>query len=110
MITINKLNDDSLMVELTIKKATLADADAFRDELIALFDQYHKKIILSMAQVEYIDSSFLGALVVALKHFMASKSDLILVDMHKDIANLFELIRLNKVFKIYNTFNDVPVV
>ena len=109
MIHIFKENDTSLLAQLSLKKATLADADKFRDELIGLFNEHQKRIILNLDQVEYIDSSFLGALVVVLKHFIASKSDLVLVGLHKDVANLFELIRLNKVFKIYGTFNDVPI-
>ena len=59
-----------------------------------------------MEEVEYIDSSFLGALVSSLKHVISFKSDIILVGMRKDIVNLFALIRLDKVFKIYDNFND----
>jgi len=108
MIKILKENADSLSLRLTVKEANLANADSFKSELIALLDKHHKKIIIDLNEVEYIDSSFLGALVSALKHAISAQSDIILVGLRKDIADLFALIRLDKVFKIYNGFDDVP--
>ena len=108
MIKILKENAESLSVHLSVKEANLANADRFKGELIALLDKHHKKVIIDLKEVEYIDSSFLGALVSALKHAISAQSDIILVGLRKDIADLFALIRLDKVFKIYASFNDVP--
>jgi anti-sigma B factor antagonist len=107
MITIYKEDDANLLLNLQIKDANMGHADAFKAALIDLFDTHQKKrMIINMEEVEYIDSSFLGALVSALKYVISFKSDIILVGMRKDIVNLFALIRLDKVFKIYDSFND----
>jgi len=107
MIKIHKENPDSLLVNLQIKDANMGHSDEFKAALINLFDTHQKKrIIMNMEQVQYIDSSFLGALVSALKYVISFKSDIILVGMRKDIVNLFALIRLDKVFKIYDNFED----
>ena len=101
MITIYKEDDANLLLNLQIKDANMGHADDFKAALIDLFDTHQKKrMIINMEEVEYIDSSFLGALVSALKHVISFKSDIILVGMRKDIVNLFALIRLDKVFKI----------
>jgi anti-sigma B factor antagonist len=108
MIKIYKEDTNYLFVSLTVKEANLANADSFKAELLKLIDGHSQKIVLDLNTVEYIDSSFLGALVSALKHAISRQSDIILVDLRKDIADLFALIRLDKVFKIYANFNDVP--
>ncbi len=106
MINIEKEGDDYLLVSLHLKEANLGNADEFKALLIGMFDQHRKTIMLSLAEVEYIDSSFLGALVAALKHVISFKSDIILVSLRKDIADLFSLIRLDKVFKTRSSFAD----
>jgi anti-sigma B factor antagonist len=106
MIDIYKEDDKDLMLNVGIKEANMANADEFKAELLKLFDTHHKRIVLNMEQVEYIDSSFLGSLVSALKHLIAAKQDMVLVGLRKDIADLFALIRLDKVFKIYGSFQE----
>ncbi|MGY3212319.1 STAS domain-containing protein [Mucilaginibacter sp. HD30] len=107
MIDIYREDPGSLLLNLQIQDANMGHADAFKAALINLFDTHqNKRLIINMEDVEYIDSSFLGALVSALKHVISFKSDIILVGMRKDIVNLFALIRLDKVFKIYDNFND----
>ena|ERR1700743_1469088 len=108
MIKIYKEDTSYLFVSLTLKEANLANADSFKTELVKLIDEHPQKIVLDLNPVEYIDSSFLGALVSALKHAISRQSDIILVGLRKDIADLFALIRLDKVFKIYDSFKDVP--
>ena len=106
MIDIIKNQDDYLLVDINIHEANMANADTFKSEMIALLDLYHKKIVLSLHHVNYIDSTFLGALVSALKHAIALKLDIALVGLNKDIRDLLVLIRLDKVFKIYDSFSE----
>ncbi len=107
MINIYKEDDANLLLNLQIKDANMGHADDFKALLIKTFDAHNqKRLIINMEEVEYIDSSFLGALVAALKHVIGLKSDILLVGMRKDVLNLFSLIRLDKVFKIYDNFND----
>lgn len=107
MINIYKEDDTNLLLNLNIQDANMGHADEFKAELTRLFDEHQqKRLILSLEDVQYIDSSFLGALVAVLKYVISFKSDIILVGLRKDILNLFALIRLDKVFKIYANFNE----
>ncbi|PJJ84964.1 STAS domain-containing protein [Mucilaginibacter auburnensis] len=107
MINIYKEDDANLLLNLDIQDANMGHADEFKAELTRLFDTHQrKKLILNFAHVQYIDSSFLGALVSVLKYVISFKSDIVLVGLRKDIHNLFALIRLDKVFKIYENFNE----
>lgn len=88
---------------ITAEEAGLNNADEFRLALLALVDGGTKNIVLSFENVTYIDSSFLGSLVVGLKHAIAKGAEIYLVHLRDDIYDLLCLIRMNKVFKIYRT-------
>jgi anti-sigma B factor antagonist len=107
MIKVYKELNDILLVNLNIKEASLENGDAFKAEFIKIFDKYHKSIAINMSAVEYIDSSFLGSIVSVFKHLISFQADVILVGLSKDITNLFALTRLDKVFKICNSFDEV---
>jgi anti-sigma B factor antagonist len=106
MIDIIKNQSNYLLVDVNLQEANMANAGTFKAEIIKMLDLHHKKIILSLHQVSYIDSTFLGALVAALKHAISLKLDITLVGLKKDIHDLMTLIRLDKVFKIYDNFNE----
>ncbi|RVU02714.1 anti-sigma factor antagonist [Mucilaginibacter limnophilus] len=101
MIDIQEERPDYLLAKVNLMEANLNNADKFRDELVNLLNKYGKRVVLDLSKITYMDSSFLGALVSALKHAIANSSDVILIHLKKDIHDLFALIRLDKVFKIH---------
>ncbi|WP_462268124.1 STAS domain-containing protein [Mucilaginibacter sp.] len=90
-----------LVVRINTTEASLNNADMIRQQLAGLLSQHQNNLILELQQVEYADSSFLGALVAVLKQAISIKKEVVLVGLRKDIHNLMSLIRLDKVFKIY---------
>lgn len=96
------------VVQATIlaSEASLANAELFKEEMITLITHGAKLILLSFEKVNYIDSSFLGSLVVALKYAMPRNADICLVSLKPDVKNLLTLIRMDKVFKIYKDFRQ----
>ncbi len=96
-----------LLVKIKIKEANLDVADQFKSELVQLIDQGNRHLMLSFEEVAYVDSSFLGALVSSLKYALSKEGDVSVVNLNSDISNLFSLIRMNKVFKVYNSEPDV---
>jgi anti-sigma B factor antagonist len=89
-----------LVLYIDEKEANLSKADRFKQLVVEEIDNGERKLIVSFKNVEYIDSSFLGALVGILKHLLPLKGQLVLSDLNGDIENLFELTRLNKIFNI----------
>ena len=76
-------------------------ADMLKAEMTAIVDKHPKKILADFSLVQYVDSSFLGALVSSLKYAVANGCDIAVINLPRDIHDLFSLIRLDKVFKIY---------
>jgi len=106
MITVVKEGPKYLVADVTITEANLSNSDQFKAELIALLDKHHKFIILDLQELKYVDSAFLSALVSALKYAISLQLDIVLVGLRTDIRDLIKLIRLDKVFKIYNYAED----
>jgi len=92
---------------ITVKEANLDNADKFKEELLALIDKGNPNVVLNFEYVTYVDSSFLGAMVSGLKHALSKGADIYLIRLQKDIINMLQLIRMDKVFKIYHDLNDI---
>jgi anti-sigma B factor antagonist len=109
MIKILKDAPGHLLIEIEVTEANLDNAEMFKSQVVELLDRNKKNIVIDFNRVEYIDSSFLGALVAILKHAMAQKLEIILTGMKRDVHDLLLLIRLDKVFKIYGDYDEAII-
>lgn len=100
MVEIKK-HSNYYIATIMIAEANMEQADIFKMELIREMESGKKQILISFEKVQYIDSSFLGALVAALKYALANEGDLAVYGLNENILNLFEMIRMDKVFKVF---------
>jgi anti-sigma B factor antagonist len=77
----------------------------FRAMLLSLIEQGQRRLVVDLAEVSFIDSSGLGALVSALKTLKRSDNggDVRLTRVQPPVVSLLEIIRLNRVFTTYPT-------
>ena len=61
------------------------------------------KLIFDLSTLKFVDSSGLGALLSCLRQLNASGGALKLYAMVKPVRALFELVRMHRVFEIFNT-------
>lgn len=103
-----KVEELNRVVQATIlpEEASLANADAFKEEMITIIGKGVRLVMVSFENVNYIDSSFLGSLVVALKYAMPRNVDIYLVSLKPDVKNLLTLIRMDKVFRIFDDYEE----
>lgn len=64
------------------------------------------KVIFDMSNTEFVDSSGLGAIVSILRRLHEVKGDLKLCGLKKPVRALFELVRMHRVFEIFNTRDE----
>jgi anti-sigma B factor antagonist len=76
-------------------------AGAFRDAVKPLLTQ-DARVVLDLSKVEFIDSSGLGALVSCLRQAHAIGGDIKLFGLGKSARALFELVRMHRVFEVFN--------
>jgi anti-sigma B factor antagonist len=78
-------------------------AAEFRTALLQLIDSGQHRVIVDLGDVDFIDSSGLGALVSALKTLKLLKGDgdVRLANLRPPVVSLLEIIRLHRVFSSY---------
>ncbi|KEY60606.1 STAS domain-containing protein [Serratia sp. DD3] len=71
----------------------------FKEEIQAMIVQGSNRILLDFSQVDFIDSSCLGALVSLLKT-LQGKGQLAICSLNSNIQGMFKLTRMDKIFTI----------
>jgi len=64
------------------------------------------QMVLDLQHVEYLSSAGLGRLVALLKKAMAGGGMMTLANVQPEIQELFEVMRLDQIFKIYDTIEE----
>lgn len=82
-----------------------SSAKAFKAEM-APFIADRARVVLDLSRLKFVDSSGLGAMLSSLRQLNAVGGDLRLCGMNKQIRALFELVRMHRVFEIYNSSED----
>lgn len=95
--------EDVLVQIVDLTRATLKEADEFKYTLSKSIDEGYRKIVVDLSNCEFIDSTFLGALVVSLKKVTAMGGDLRLVGFHPAVHSMLELTRMHRVFESFPT-------
>lgn len=64
------------------------------------------KIVLDLANLEYIDSSGIGVLIKGTKLLRARRGDIVLLNVPDSVKKVFGLIKLERLIRIFNTESD----
>ena len=91
---------DVLLVTVKEARIDAASAIQFKDTMRNVPDSGEKRIVLDISEVTYLDSSGLGAIVAAMKHFGSSRP-LEISGPTPTVAKVFRLTRMDTIFKIY---------
>jgi anti-sigma B factor antagonist len=84
----------------------LYTAPAFRDILRQAFDDGHRRILVNMSQVRYVDSSGFGTLLGATKRLRPSGGSISLVGCNPSIQKMLRVTRLNTLFGVFDAEDD----
>jgi anti-sigma B factor antagonist len=96
------------VVVLDLKgKITLGEGDELlKDKVNSLVNQGHKKIILNLADVPYIDSAGLGEVVRTYTTVSRQGGSLKLLNLTKRITDLLSITKLLTVFETFESENE----
>src|ERR671930_1616272 len=88
-------------------KVTLGEGDELlKDKVNSLVNQGHKKIVLNLADVPYIDSAGLGEIVRTYTTVSRQGGSLKLLNLTKRITDLLSITKLLTVFETYDNEAD----
>ena len=92
----------SILVEVIgLDRATLLDAEEFKKILFKDIQTGWRKIIIDLTECKFIDSTFLGTIVIALK-----KITELGVGIQPETQIMFQLTNMNQIFKIFENRED----
>ena len=89
-----------LVITLRESRLDAAIADEFKVTLLDLVGNGQNQLILDFSDVDFIDSSGLGAVVSVLKG-VGANGTLRLCSLQDGVMSIFKLTRMNKVFSIH---------
>jgi len=95
-----------LVVGVNLARATLQEADSFKQLLFNAIERGERKIVVDFSQCDFVDSTFLGSLVVSLKRMTQVGGDIRLVGFRPAVRSMMELTRMHKVFDCYGSVQD----
>jgi anti-sigma B factor antagonist len=100
-MTVEKFGDVSVMM-LFGASLDASNTKEFKRDVASILDSDHK-LIFDLSKLEFVDSSGLGAILSCLRQLNSTGGDLKLCSMGKPVRALFELVRMHRIFEIFNT-------
>jgi anti-sigma B factor antagonist len=95
-----------VFIAKVLESRIAADVAArFKADLIDYVNKGHRKFVLDLSEVTFIDSSGLGALIASLK-VIGDDGEIALCGAREAVASMFKLTRMNKVFRMFNSPED----
>lgn len=95
-----ELRDTVTLVTVHAARIDAAVAIQFKDRMREATQGAPGRVVLDLAQVDFIDSSGLGAIVAAMKQ-MPEGAKLELATLSPNVERVFNLTRMNSVFPIH---------
>jgi anti-sigma B factor antagonist len=81
-------------------------APRLREKLVELVSEGHRKVVVDLEAVDFLDSTGLGVLVGGLKRLRSHGGDLMLVSTQARILKVFEITGLTAVFRISSSVEE----
>lgn len=100
----SRSEDNLQVVSVLENRIDAAVAIEFKDAMRASTDGGSETVVLDLSEVQFIDSSGLGAIVAAMKH-MGQSRKLALAGLTPTVEKVFRLTRMDSVFSVFPTLD-----
>jgi anti-sigma B factor antagonist len=96
---------DIVIVYLKGQALDASNVQRFRAETSPIFDGA-KNFVFVLKDLKFVDSSGIGALLSSLRKAHAVGGDVKLAELQAGVKQLFELVRMNRLFEMFETVED----
>lgn len=93
---------DITVLKVDFDRATIGEANLLKEKVHKCIADGFVKIVIDLSTCEYLDSTFLGVLVMTLKKTTKLGGDVRLVGLTDQVLAMFELTRMYRVFQTYS--------
>jgi anti-sigma B factor antagonist len=99
---VEKLLDDVLVLEARGRITLGPETESLRQRLKTTAESGHKRIVIDLAGVDYIDSAGLGTLVAGASSVRRVGGELKLANLTSRVHDLMQITRLSTLFEVYD--------
>ena len=99
-ILLEKIENISIII-VDLDRATVIDENEFKNLVQFELDKGSEKFIFDLKSCNFIDSTFLAALVISYKKIAEQRGELRIVGFKPAVRSMFELTQLSRIFDIY---------
>lgn len=95
-----------LIVDVNIPRTSIYMANDFKDLIFRAIDEGEKFLVVDFSKCDFVDSTFLGVLVVSYKKLLPIGGDIHLVINNPNVIASLEMTRMNKIFKVFSSVQE----
>ena len=97
---------DVVIESVNLQRATMRESEEFKKILLKDINDGYVKIIVDLTNCGFMDSTFLGTLVIALKEVIKKGGDLKISAAHSDTQAILEITGTAKIFEQYTSIKE----
>jgi len=101
MKIVTERREGKTILSLKEERLDAHNSGELKDRISKLFEEGGRDIVIDLREVEFIDSSGLGALLSGHKNAIQRSTGFALAGLQPRVRSMFELTRLQRVFEIY---------
>lgn len=99
-------NINATIVRINRLRASAEEANNFQKFMMEYIEKGYSEFIIDFSNCEFMDSTFLGAVIIVTKKINLDDGSLVLVADPKKLKVLHALVELSKILKVYTTMDD----
>lgn len=92
-------------IEILEERLDVQNCEELKEKLLDILKAGQDQIIVDLRNVDFIDSSGLGALVFGLRRAKRRGGELRITGLRPQVRSMFEITRLHRIFKIIDWGN-----
>jgi anti-sigma B factor antagonist len=93
--------DDRVIISVREERLDAHNSSELKERILRAIEEGGRRLVVDLAEVKFIDSSGLGALLSGYKNANQRSGTFVLSGLQPRVRSMFELTRLNRVFEIY---------
>jgi anti-sigma B factor antagonist len=93
------------VVTIPGKSLDAGNSQEFKNDINPVLDE-HKQVVFDLSELNFVDSSGCGALVSCLRRVRKDSGDLRLCRVASQVLDLFGVIRMDRIFEIFDTRDE----
>jgi len=93
------------VVKVPGRSLEASNVGEFRRNMASILDE-NTSVVLDIQNLDFVDSSGLGAFLSCLRLLNAAGGDLKIAGMRKSVSALFELVRMHRICDVFDTVDE----